>query len=130
MYVLSSQNWRSNWHSLDGHANYASSKGGVEMLRVNSISPGAIKTPINRSAWATRTPRRLLKLIPYSRVGEPEDVARCAVWLASDDSDYVTGATLLRRWRHDALPGVPHRRVNPRVGGRGLTPQAGFTGYT
>jgi glucose 1-dehydrogenase len=91
-----------------GHANYASSKGGVEMLmrsmaqelaprgiRVNAISPGAIKTPINRSAWATpEAEAQLLKLIPYGRVGEPEDIARCAVWLASDDADYVTGATL------------------------------------
>jgi glucose 1-dehydrogenase len=57
--------------------------------------PGAIKTPINRSAWATpEAEAQLLKLIPYGRVGEPEDVARCTVWLASDDSDYVTGATL------------------------------------
>jgi glucose 1-dehydrogenase len=91
-----------------GHANYASSKGGVEMLmksmaqelaprgiRVNAISPGAIKTPINRSAWATpEAEAQLLKLIPYGRVGEPEDIARCAVWLASDDADYLTGATL------------------------------------
>ncbi len=91
-----------------GHANYAASKGGVAMLmktmaqelamkkiRVNSISPGAIKTPINTGAWDTaQAEAALLKLIPYYRVGETRDIARAAVWLASDHSDYVTGATL------------------------------------
>jgi glucose 1-dehydrogenase len=91
-----------------GHANYAASKGGVSLLmktlaqeyagskiRINAISPGAIKTPINTSAWDTREAEQaLLKLIPYYRVGETRDIARAAVWLASDHSDYVTGATL------------------------------------
>src|SRR3954451_12365519 len=91
-----------------GHANYAASKGGVAMLmktmaqelamyriRVNSVSPGAIKTPINTSAWATpEAERELLKLIPYQRVGETVDIARAVTWLASDLSDYVNGATL------------------------------------
>jgi glucose 1-dehydrogenase len=91
-----------------GHANYAASKGGVMLLmqtmaqelaadriRVNGIAPGAIRTPINAAAWRSREAEQaLLKLIPYGRVGEPDDVARAAVWLASDASDYVTGATL------------------------------------
>ena len=91
-----------------GHVNYATSKGGVMMLmksmaqelapkkiRINSIGPGAIKTPINRSAWDTpEAERELLKLIPDGRVGVPEDIGRAAVWLASDASDYVTGTTL------------------------------------
>ena len=91
-----------------GHTNYAASKGGVSMLmktiaqelamykiRVNSVSPGAIKTPINTSAWATpEAERELLKLIPYQRVGETVDIARAVTWLASDLSDYVNGATL------------------------------------
>jgi glucose 1-dehydrogenase len=91
-----------------GHVNYAASKGGVMLMmkslaqevaprriRVNSISPGAIRTPINRPAWETEEAlQRLLRLIPYKRIGEPEDVAKAAVWLASDDSDYVTGTSL------------------------------------
>ena len=91
-----------------GHVNYAASKGGVMMLmkslaqelaaeriRVNSIAPGAIRTPINTAAWSTpEAYDALLRLIPYKRIGEPEDIGRAAVWLASDDSDYMTGATL------------------------------------
>lgn len=91
-----------------GHVNYAASKGGVMLMmksiaqevaahriRVNSVCPGAIRTPINRDAWATpEAYADLLKLIPYKRIGEVEDVARVAVWLASDDADYVHGASI------------------------------------
>ena len=91
-----------------GHINYASAKGGIRMLtrslaqevasdgiRVNAIAPGAIRTPINKEAWDSEEAlTKLLRLIPYGRIGEPEDVARAAVWLASDDADYVTGTTL------------------------------------
>ncbi|HEV3412918.1 MAG TPA: SDR family oxidoreductase [Puia sp.] len=91
-----------------GHANYAASKGGIMMLmksiaqefapskiRVNSIAPGAIKTPINHAAWATpAAEKKLLELVPYDRIGVVEDIGAAAVWLASDDSDYITGTTL------------------------------------
>ena len=91
-----------------GHVNYAASKGGVKLMmqtlaqeyadrriRVNSIAPGAIRTPINRAAWETEEAlEKLLKLIPYGRIGEPEDIANAALWLACDLSDYVTGTTL------------------------------------
>jgi glucose 1-dehydrogenase len=91
-----------------GHADYASSKGGIKMMmeslaqevaprrvRVNSIAPGAIRTPINTAAWQTKHAyESLMTLVPYKRIGEPIDIARAAVWLASDDSDYVVGATL------------------------------------
>ena len=91
-----------------GHANYATSKGGIKLMmeslaqeiaprhiRVNSIAPGAIRTPINTAAWQTKAAYdRLMMLVPYGRIGEPEDVARAVVWLASDDSDYVVGTTL------------------------------------
>ena len=91
-----------------GHANYATSKGGIKLMmesmaqelapkriRVNAIAPGAIRTPINTAAWDTKDAYdQLMALIPYGRIGEPEDVARAAVWLASDHSDYVIGSTL------------------------------------
>ncbi len=91
-----------------GHVNYATSKGGIMMMmktmaqelaphkiRVNSIAPGAIKTRINRSAWETpEAEAKLLELIPYKRVGETRDIGAVAVWLASDESDYVNGATI------------------------------------
>ncbi|MCX4578745.1 SDR family oxidoreductase [Streptomyces sp. NBC_01571] len=91
-----------------GHVNYASSKGGVQMLmatlaqelapyriRVNAVAPGAIRTPINRSAWDTpEAEADLLRLIPYRRVGDPEDVANVVAVLASDLLDYVVGSTI------------------------------------
>ncbi len=91
-----------------GHVNYAASKGGVAMMmksvaqevaphriRVNSVSPGAIRTPINTAAWSTPAAYAdLLKLIPYRRIGEADEIGRAAVWLASDESDYITGTTL------------------------------------
>lgn len=91
-----------------GHINYAASKGGVMLMmrslaqelgpmkiRVNSIAPGAIKTPINRMAWETpEAEQRLLRLIPYKRVGDVADIGNAACWLASDESDYIHGATI------------------------------------
>ena len=91
-----------------GHANYAASKGGVMLLmksaaqemgphriRVNSVGPGAIRTPINTDAWGTpEAYDRLMTLVPYKRIGEPDDISRVVVWLASDQADYITGATL------------------------------------
>ena len=91
-----------------GHANYASSKGGIKLLmesmaqelaphrvRVNAIGPGAIRTPINTDAWnSPEAYKALMTLVPYKRIGEPDDIAQAAAWLASDHADYVTGVTL------------------------------------
>jgi glucose 1-dehydrogenase len=102
-----------------GHVNYATSKGGVMMMnksiaqevaphriRVNSVCPGAIRTPINRSAWETpEAYDKLMELIPYKRIGEPEDIARVVAWLASDDADYITGASLFADGGMTLYPG-------------------------
>ena len=91
-----------------GHANYAASKGGImlmmksiaqeyapQKIRINSICPGAIQTPINKSAWETpEALNSLLRLIPYQRIGQAADIGKTAVWLASDDSDYITGTSI------------------------------------
>jgi glucose 1-dehydrogenase len=91
-----------------GHVNYAASKGAIKMfmqslaqeygaqkIRVNSICPGAIQTPINTAAWSTpEAMASLLTLIPYNRIGQPQDIGNLAVFLASDASDYITGASI------------------------------------
>ena len=91
-----------------GHVNYAASKGGImlmmksiaqeyasQKIRVNSIAPGAIATGINQEAWDTPEGlQKLLELIPSKRIGQIDDIGRAAVWLASDDSDYINGTTI------------------------------------
>jgi len=102
-----------------GHVNYAASKGGLMLMnksiaqevapyriRVNSVCPGAIRTPINRSAWETpEAYDKLMELIPYNRIGEPEDIARIVAWLASDDADYITGVSLFADGGMTLYPG-------------------------
>ncbi|MFA5583987.1 MAG: SDR family oxidoreductase, partial [Bacteriovoracaceae bacterium] len=91
-----------------GRVNYAASKGGLKLLmeslaqeishhkiRVNAIAPGAIKTNINKDAWdSPEEEKELIELIPYGRIGDVNDVAKAALWLASDESDYIVGTTL------------------------------------
>jgi glucose 1-dehydrogenase len=91
-----------------GHVNYAASKGGVMLMmksiaqevaphriRVNSVCPGAIRTPINTAAWSTpEAYADLMKLVPYKRIGEVEDIGRVVAWLASDEADYITGVSI------------------------------------
>ena len=99
-------------------ANYAASKGGVDLLmrslaqefapqkiRINAVAPGAIRTPINRPAWGTEEAmKNLLDLIPYKRIGEPDDIAQAVLWLASDLSDYMNGATMFVDGAMSAYP--------------------------
>ncbi len=91
-----------------GRVNYAASKGGIMLLmksiaqevaslkiRANSICPGAIRTPLNRSGWEEpKAYNELMTLIPYQRIGEPDEIGRLAVFLASDYADYITGASI------------------------------------
>ncbi len=102
-----------------GHVNYAASKGGIMMLmksmaqelaphkiRVMSIGPGAIQTPINHNAWETPDAlNKLLTLIPYNRMGKPEDIGKLATWLASDEADYITGTTIFMDGGMTLYPG-------------------------
>jgi glucose 1-dehydrogenase len=91
-----------------GRVNYATSKAGALMMikslaqevaplriRVNGVSPGAIRTPINEDAWKTPAAYdKLMELIPSKRIGKPEEIGRVVVWLASDESDYIHGTTI------------------------------------
>ena len=102
-----------------GHVNYAASKGGISMfmksiaqelaphkIRVVGIGPGAIQTPINKAAWDTpEALEKLLTLIPYNRIGKPEDIGKLAAWLASDDADYITGTTIFMDGGMTLYPG-------------------------
>ncbi|MEO6980908.1 MAG: SDR family oxidoreductase [Mucilaginibacter sp.] len=102
-----------------GHVNYAASKGGISMfmksiaqelaphkIRVVGIGPGAIQTPINKAAWDTpEALEKLLTLIPYNRIGKPEDIGRLAAWLASDEADYITGTTIFMDGGMTLYPG-------------------------
>jgi glucose 1-dehydrogenase len=102
-----------------GHVNYATSKGGVSMfmktiaqelaphkIRVVGIGPGAIQTPINKGAWDTpEALEKLLTLIPYNRIGEPEDIGKLAAWLVSDEADYITGTTIFMDGGMTLYPG-------------------------
>ena len=102
-----------------GHVNYAASKGGISMfmksiaqelaphkIRVVAIGPGAIQTPINKSAWDTpEALEKLLTLIPYNRIGKPEDIGQLAAWLASDEADYITGTTIFMDGGMTLYPG-------------------------
>src|SRR2546426_7813260 len=101
-----------------GHVNYSASKGGVmlmmkslaqevapDRIRVNSISPGAIRTPINRSAWSTpEAYAALLRLVPYKRIGEPEDIGRAPIFLASRETDYIPGTSMYCHRRMTLYP--------------------------
>ena len=102
-----------------GHVNYAASKGGINMfmksiaqelaphkIRVAGIGPGAIQTPINKDAWETpEALDKLLTLIPYNRIGKPEDIGKLAAWLASDEADYITGTTIFMDGGMTLYPG-------------------------
>ena len=117
-----------------GHANYAASKGGVMLLmktiaqelaphfiRVNSIAPGAIRTPINTSAWNTpEAYADLMTLVPYKRIGEPDDIARAAVWLVIRCRGLRDRGNTIRGWRHDALSRLRHRRLTLKTSSMNL----------
>jgi NAD(P)-dependent dehydrogenase (short-subunit alcohol dehydrogenase family) len=91
-----------------GYSAYTASKAAVSMLtktlaqeaaphgvRVLAIGPGAIKTSINQSVWSDpKSLQDLLEKIPLKRIGEPEEIARMVVVLASEVASYVTGRTI------------------------------------
>jgi glucose 1-dehydrogenase len=91
-----------------GFAHYCAAKAGLDMLtktmalelatervRVNSVAPGAIQTPINENVWGDpEALKDLLRKIPSDRMGQTEEVAACVAFLASDEASYVTGAVL------------------------------------
>lgn len=89
-------------------ANYCAAKAGASMLmktiaqelaphkiRANAVAPGAVKTAINIENFKDPEAReQIMRKIPYGRAGKVEDIASAAVWLASDEADYITGETI------------------------------------
>lgn len=92
-----------------GHTPYCAAKGALRMMmrnlalelaahriNVNNIAPGAIATPMNQAVLEDPTAKKnALSEIPWGRFGKPEEIASLAVFLASDESDYITGSTYL-----------------------------------
>jgi len=92
---------------FSGFTSYCASKGGVRMMmrnlsielapykiNVNNIAPGAIATPINQAVLDDpEASKNAISEIPWGRFGSPDEVASVAVFLASDDAEYVTGST-------------------------------------
>jgi NAD(P)-dependent dehydrogenase (short-subunit alcohol dehydrogenase family) len=105
-----------------GYSAYTASKAGIGMMtrtlaqeaggsgvRVLAVAPGAIRTPINRSVWSDPAGMTdLLDKIPLRRLGEPDDVARLIVFLASDAAAYVTGTTVFVDGGMTDYPGFSH----------------------
>jgi glucose 1-dehydrogenase len=89
-------------------APYSASKGGMEMLtknialevaekgiRINGIAPGAINTPMNKDIMEDpQKKKQEEEKIPMRRIGEPEEIAKVAFFLASTDASYITGTTV------------------------------------
>ncbi len=95
------------FHYTVPHVPYAASKAGVVAItrdlafevarhgvRVNAIAPGPIETPMMGSALTQQQKEAHAKTIPLSRLGQPRDIGNAAVFLASDDASFITGATL------------------------------------
>ncbi len=91
-----------------GAGAYSISKAGIIMMtrqlalelaekniRVNAIAPGIVKTEFNKVLWKNRQGAgRMGSMVPLGRLAEPEDIARAALFLASDDAAYVTGTVM------------------------------------
>jgi acetoacetyl-CoA reductase len=90
-----------------GQTNYAAAKAGelgftralaletaTKGITVNAIAPGYIGTEMVRAVPENVLNEKILPLIPVGRLGEPEEIARCVVFLASDDAGFITGSTL------------------------------------
>jgi acetoacetyl-CoA reductase len=90
-----------------GQANYSAAKAGVigftkaialenanKGITVNAVAPGYIGTEMVRAVPEEVLKSKILPLIPIGRLGEPDEVARCVVFLASDGAGFVTGSTL------------------------------------
>jgi NAD(P)-dependent dehydrogenase (short-subunit alcohol dehydrogenase family) len=67
---------------------------GIDGIRVNAVTPGLIATDINKGLIPEDRMKGILEQIPLNRIGVPDDVAGCVVFLASDLSKYLTGVTL------------------------------------
>jgi glucose 1-dehydrogenase len=105
-----------------GHSAYCAAKAAMGMMtrslalelqdsgvRVLALAPGAIRTPINKNVWDDPKAMADLKTkIPLGRIGEPEEIARVARMLVSDDASYMTGVTVTVDGAMTAYPSFAH----------------------
>jgi len=102
------------------YSHYCASKGGLKLftgtiarelaehdIRVASVAPGAVQTPINRELAEDDEKREaVIAQIPWGRLGEPEEIAAAVSWLAGDEASYVTGSTLFVDGGMTQYPGI------------------------
>lgn len=94
--------------ALESFTRVAAIEGAAGGVRVNALAPGCIATPGTLAAFPTEAARRaMVRLIPLGRFGEPEEIAKAAVFLVSDDASFVTGTCLVVDGGQRASLGAP-----------------------
>lgn len=94
--------------ALESFTRVAAIEGAAGGVRVNALAPGCIATPGTLAAFPTEAARRAMhRLIPLGRFGDPQEIAKAAVFLVSDDASFVTGTCLVVDGGQRASLGAP-----------------------